>query len=128
MFETRHKTRGPTRMAKINRKLLVFTTFKDTATYLHKNLSDLADELNLNIAMVSGDVTRTKTGSNNFNAILTNFAPRSRGRAGNGNDDIDLLIATDCISEGQNLQDCDTVFELRHPLESSAHHSTLRTY
>ena len=92
-----------------NRKLLVFTTFKDTAEYLYENLSDLAKELNLNMAMVSGDVTRTKSRPNNFNAILTNFAPRARGRPDNGDDEIDLLIATDCISEGQNLQDCDTV-------------------
>ena len=92
-----------------NRKLLIFTTFKDTAEYLYENLSDLAAELNLNMAMVSGDVTRTKSRPNNFNAILTNFAPRARGRTDNGDDEIDLLIATDCISEGQNLQDCDTV-------------------
>ena len=94
---------------KINRKLLVFTTFKDTAEYLYENLSDLAAELNLNMAMVSGDATRTQSRPNNFNAILTNFAPRARGRADNGDNEIDLLIATDCISEGQNLQDCDTV-------------------
>ena len=93
----------------INRKLLVFTTFKDTAEYLYENLSDLAEELNLNMGLVSGDVTRTGLTPNNFNAILTNFAPRARGRADNGGDEIDLLIATDCISEGQNLQDCDTV-------------------
>ena len=97
------------RDGKINRKLLVFTTFKDTAEYLYENLSDLAEELDLNVAMVSGDVTRTKSRPNNFNTILTNFAPRARGRADNGSDEIDLLIATDCISEGQNLQDCDTV-------------------
>ena len=93
----------------INRKLLVFTTFKDTAVYLYENLSDLAAELNLNMGLVSGDATRTTISPNNFNAILTNFAPRARGRADNGDDEIDLLIATDCISEGQNLQDCDTV-------------------
>ena len=92
-----------------NRKLLVFTTFKDTAEYLYENLSDLAAELNLKVAMVSGDVTRTQSPPNNFNAILTNFAPRARERADNDGDEIDLLIATDCISEGQNLQDCDTV-------------------
>ena len=97
------------RDGKINRKLLVFTTFKDTAVYLYENLSDLAAELNLNMALVSGDVTRTKLTPNNFNTILTNFAPRARGRTDNGGDEIDLLIATDCISEGQNLQDCDTV-------------------
>ena len=91
-----------------NRKLLVFTTFKDTAEYLYDNLIDLADELGLNMAMVVGDATRTTIGANNFNAILTNFAPRARNRS-SGNCDIDLIVATDCISEGQNLQDCDTV-------------------
>ena len=107
----RDKAQNPTtdRDGKINRKLLVFTTFKDTAEYLYENLSDLAAELNLNMGLVSGDVTRTKLTPNNFNTILTNFAPRARGRTDNGSDEIDLLIATDCISEGQNLQDCDTV-------------------
>ena len=91
-----------------NRKLLVFTTFKDTANYLYDNLAGLADELEINMAMVSGDETRTAAGANNFNAILSNFAPLARNRGGDG-EDIDLLIATDCISEGQNLQDCDAV-------------------
>ena len=109
IFGTRQNTHRPTRTGKTNRKLLVFTTFKDTAEYLYENLSDLAAELNLKVAMVSGDVTRTESRPNNFNAILTNFAPRARGRAEEDGDEIDLLIATDCISEGQNLQDCDTV-------------------
>ena len=93
----------------LNRKLLIFTTFKDTAEYLYENLSELASELDLKMAMVSGDRTQTTRGQNNFNAILTNFAPWGRIRADKTNDNIDLLIATDCISEGQNLQDCDTV-------------------
>ena len=107
----RDKAQNPPtdRDGEINRKLLIFTTFKDTAEYLYENLSDLAAELDLNMGLVSGDVTRTKSRPNNFNAILTNFAPRARGRAEDGSDEIDLLIATDCISEGQNLQDCDTV-------------------
>lgn len=93
-----------------NRKLLVFTTFKDTAEYLFDNLKELAGKSNLNMAMVSGDATQTMAGANNFNSILDNFAPVARGR-GESKDgsEIDLLIATDCISEGQNLQDCDTV-------------------
>ena len=107
----RDKGQNPTtdRDDKTNRKLLVFTTFKDTAVYLYQNLSDLAAELGLKMAMVSGDATQTTVLPNNFNAILTNFAPRARGREADGTDEIDLLIATDCISEGQNLQDCDTV-------------------
>ena len=107
----RDKSQHPTtdKDGRINRKMLVFTTFKDTAEYLYKNLEDLGKELGLNMAMVSGDVTHTTFGANNFNAILTNFAPRARGRSKGMDDEIDLLIATDCISEGQNLQDCDTV-------------------
>lgn len=93
-----------------NRKLLVFTTFKDTAEYLYNNLQDLAGELNLKMAMVSGDATMTSAVPNNFNSILDNFAPVARGRGDTDSGcNIDLLIATDCISEGQNLQDCDTV-------------------
>ena len=108
----RAKATQPTidREGNLNRKLLVFTTFKDTAEYLYENLTDLARELGLNIAMVSGDSSQTTAGGNDFNAILSNFAPVARQRrAAAGNADIDLLIATDCISEGQNLQDCDTV-------------------
>ncbi len=107
----RHRARNPTtdREGRKNRKMLVFTTFKDTAEYLYQNLSSLAAELALNTALVCGDVTHTTFGKNNFNTILTNFAPRARGRDASGNGEIDLLIATDCISEGQNLQDCDTV-------------------
>ena len=91
-----------------NRKMLVFTTFKDTAEYLYEHLEPLARELGVETAMVSGDATRIASGRNDFNSILSNFAPRARNRDGGGLD-IDLLIATDCISEGQNLQDCDTV-------------------
>ena len=102
----RNKALNPTtdKDGKINRKLLVFTTFKDTALYLYDNLSDLAEELKLKMAMVSGDDTQNK-----FNAILNNFAPKARTKKDSTADEIDLLIATDCISEGQNLQDCDTV-------------------
>ena len=103
-----------------NRKLLVFTTFKDTALYLYDNLEPDAKELGVRMAMVSGDTTRDTTrgvqgdghgsGGSQFQSILSDFAPRARGRSVNGSrPDIDLLIATDCISEGQNLQDCDTV-------------------
>ena len=86
----------------------MFTTFKDTARYLYDSLTEQASALGMNIAMVSGDETRASAGGNDFNSILSNFAPAARGRA-DGGDDIDILIATDCISEGQNLQDCDTV-------------------
>ena len=108
----RDKAEHPTtdRDGQLNRKLLVFTTFKDTAEYLYENLTDLVEELGLNMATVSGDNTRTTAGVNNFNSILSNFAPTARQRGTSDESvDIDLLIATDCISEGQNLQDCDAV-------------------
>ena len=106
----RHRAENPSFYSdgRPNLKTLVFTTFKDTAEYLYDNLKGMSDELGLNMAMVSGDVTRASAGATDFNAVLSNFAPVARGRQGAG-DDIDLLIATDCISEGQNLQDCDTV-------------------
>ena len=63
-----------------SRKMLVFTTFKDTAEYLYQNLKPLAGEVGLRTAMVSGDVTHSYSGSSDFNAILTNFAPAARGR------------------------------------------------
>ena len=93
-----------------NRKVLVFTTFKDTARYLYENLIGLAGELGVNAAWVSGDEAAASTGANKFHRILSDFAPRARGAGREeGAGEIDLLIATDCISEGQNLQDCDTV-------------------
>ena len=93
-----------------NRKLLVFTTFKDTARYLYDNLKDLTRPLGITMAMISGDETHATDGHNAFNTILTNFAPMARNRReADPACDIDLLLATDCISEGQNLQDCDTV-------------------
>jgi len=106
----RKKVQNPThnRDNQPNHKLLVFTTFKDTALYLYDQLKELSEELAIEMAMVSGDERRTTSGGKDFNTILTNFAPH--GRKGNSDhSNIDLLIATDCISEGQNLQDCDTV-------------------
>ena len=97
-----------------NRKVLVFTAFADTATYLYNALEDWAkNELGINIAMVSGGTGGNKTtlGNSDFGHILTNFSPISKKRSlitsMPQEDEIDLLIGTDCISEGQNLQDCD---------------------
>ena len=92
-----------------NHKLLVFTTFKDTADYLWEELQGIAGELHLNVGMVAGDVVKTTLDrQTNFESVLDHFAPAARGRDLDG-PEIDLLIATDCISEGQNLQDCDAV-------------------
>ncbi len=109
--QIRKKAENPTRTkdGKLNRKLLVFTTFKDTADYLYAQLTPLAKELKLNMATVSGSSTDTTCGTNNFGDILNRFAPKARTDKEGIDDEIDLLIATDCISEGQNLQDCDTV-------------------
>lgn len=97
-----------------NRKVLVFTAFADTAVYLYDALHDWArTELKVHLAMVSGGSAdnRTTLGKNDFNQILTNFSPHSKRRNKMPwmpqEEQIDLLIATDCISEGQNLQDCD---------------------
>jgi ERCC4-related helicase len=98
-----------------NRKVLVFTAFADTAVYLYQNIADWAQQKHgLHSAIVTG-----RSGSNrsntpglrtDLNSVLTAFSPISKER---GTTDpeattgIDILIATDCISEGQNLQDCD---------------------
>ncbi len=92
------------------RKLIVYTTFKDTALYLYRQLEPLTKELGLKMAMVAGSETHTEHGDNNFHAILNNFAPFGRkGEGAAADPDIDLLIATDCVSEGMNLQDCDRI-------------------
>lgn len=98
-----------------NRKLLVFTAFADTAQYLYRELAGWAQkDFGLHAALVTGTGQNQTTLPNlrkDFVSIITAFSPRSKERpedlAGDG--EIDLLIATDCVSEGQNLQDCDTV-------------------
>ncbi len=110
------KVKHPTtdKQGRPNRKVLIFTAFADTALYLYDALREWATkELSIHTALVTGGAAESKTtfGRNEFNHILTNFSPVSKYRrkissmsqAG----EIDLLIATDCISEGQNLQDCD---------------------
>lgn len=109
------KVRYPTvdKEGRPNRKLLVFTAFADTATYLYDQIAPWARrELGIHVALVTGGgANRTTFGRANFAEILTNFAPRAKQRASiptmPQEGEIDLLIATDCISEGQNLQDCD---------------------
>ena len=98
-----------------NKKVIIFTAFSDTALYLYENLAPLIKERHgLNTALVTGDVEARSTlklrEKLDFNKVLTLFSPISKERATlypNINEDIDVLIATDCISEGQNLQDCD---------------------
>ena len=93
-----------------NRKALVFTTFADTARYLYEHLSDwVRNELGAHAALVTGgDGNRSTAGAARFDDILGQFAPRAQNGSG-ASDEIDILIATDCLSEGQNLQDCDLV-------------------
>jgi len=96
-----------------NRKLIVFTAFADTARYLYEQLAPWAKTtLKVESALVTGAGSNQTTLHGlrrDLGSILTAFSPRAKERpedlAGDG--DLDLLIATDCISEGQNLQDCD---------------------
>ena len=96
-----------------NRKVIVFTAFADTARYLYDELAPWArDCLEVEAALVTG-AGRSRTTlpglRRDLASILTAFAPRAKERPDDlaGEGEIDLLIATDCISEGQNLQDCD---------------------
>ena len=97
-----------------NKKIIIFTAFADTAGYLYDNVSEyVKSKYGLNTAMVSGSVDGRTTCPKlrgDLNTVLTCFSPISKGRDLFENipkEDIDILIATDCISEGQNLQDCD---------------------
>ncbi len=96
-----------------NRKIIVFSAFSDTAQYLYANLADWAKRsLGIDAALVTGSagIQSTLPGlRKNMSSVLSAFAPRAKERPVDMADEgeIDLLIATDCISEGQNLQDCD---------------------
>lgn len=97
-----------------NKKIIIFTAFADTAQYLFDNVSKyVKDNFGLNTAMVSGSVegrTTVPRLKSDLNTVLTCFSPISKDKhllMPNDNTEIDFLIATDCISEGQNLQDCD---------------------
>lgn len=97
-----------------NKKVLVFSAFSDTAEYLYDNMSAFVKKkYGLNTAVITGSIDGKTTISGfkaTLNNVLTCFSPKSKGRdvlMPNSKVDIDILIATDCISEGQNLQDCD---------------------
>lgn len=97
-----------------NKKVIVFTAFADTATYLYENLHRwLKDEFSINSALVTGsgtNLTTMKDIRTDINSILTHLSPISKERNlidPSITEEIDVVFATDCISEGQNLQDCD---------------------
>ena len=97
-----------------NKKVLIFTAFADTANYLYEQLAvTIKNDCGLNSALITGSTEGRCTISKfpmSFNNILTYFSPLSKDRAAifpEAKEEIDILIATDCISEGQNLQDCD---------------------
>lgn len=111
--EIKHKILNPINPG--NKKIIIFTAFADTAKYLYKNISVWAnEEFGIHSALVTGGDANKTTLNNvvqsDLNDILTNFSPKSKERANidpAAVDEIDILICTDCISEGQNLQDCD---------------------
>lgn len=97
-----------------NKKVIIFTAFSDTADYLYANVSQfMKQNYGLDTAEITGTVDGKTTIRNlrsDLNTVLTCFSPVSKGKAmlmPNNPAEIDVLIATDCISEGQNLQDCD---------------------
>ena len=97
-----------------NKKVLIFSAFSDTAEYLYDHVSKyMKDKYGLNTAVITGTIdgrTTIKEFQATLNNVLTCFSPVSKDRdvlMPNSRNEIDILIATDCISEGQNLQDCD---------------------
>ena len=107
-----HKIENPINEG--NQKVMIFSAFSDTAEYLYTHVSQYIKETyNLDTALITGSVdgkTTIKGFRASMNDVLTCFSPLSKGKAVVMPDnpaEIDILIATDCISEGQNLQDCD---------------------
>lgn len=97
-----------------NKKIIIFTAFADTANYLYDTVSVyVKKKYGLDTAIITGSVdgkTTIKGLKTDLNTVLTCFSPVSKGKnllLPNEKAEIDILIATDCISEGQNLQDCD---------------------
>ena len=113
MADLEHKFTNPINEG--NRKAIIFTAFSDTALYLYDCLAQkIKDNYGLNVALITGDVEARSTlklkEKLDFNKVLTLFSPISKEKATiypHISENIDVLIATDCISEGQNLQDCD---------------------
>ncbi len=112
-FELSRKIENPVNGE--NKKVIIFTAFADTAAYLYKNIAQWAEQkYGLHTALVRGAgqnaTTMPGVKVGDMNNILINFSPVSKERAKidpSAREEIDILIATDCISEGQNLQDCD---------------------
>ena len=99
---------------KNNKKVMIFTAFTDTAKYLYENIAEWAKtELNVYTGIITGSsiISSTMPGiRHDMVSILSSFSPLSNERCKTDphlENEIDFLIATDCISEGQNLQDCD---------------------
>ena len=98
-----------------NKKIIIFTAFSDTAEYLYNCLAEpILKDKRLHTAMITGDIESRSTlklkRKMDFNTLLTLFSPLSKEKSAilpEIREEIDVLIATDCISEGQNLQDCD---------------------
>jgi len=98
-----------------NKKVIVFTAFSDTAQYLYNNIAKrIKEDYGMDTALVTGDVEARSTlklkEKLDFNKVLTLFSPISKEKESiypDIDEEIEVLIATDCISEGQNLQDCD---------------------
>ena len=97
-----------------NKKVLIFSAFSDTAEYLYDHVSRyMKKKYSIDTAVITGSIegrTTVKGLKASLNNVLTCFSPLSKSRdvlMPGSNIDIDILIATDCISEGQNLQDCD---------------------
>ncbi len=113
--DLRHKWTHPINGG--NKKVIIFTAFSDTAEYLYHCLAQpIKERHGLNTALVTGEVEARSTlrlpqrEKLDFNKVLTLFSPVSKEKAAvypHIREEIDVLIATDCISEGQNLQDCD---------------------
>lgn len=95
-----------------NRKVIIFTAFADTANYIYAQISSELLKAHLYTACVTGGNIKTTNQNidSDFNSVLCAFSPQSKMKKEiPAKEQVDILIGTDCISEGQNLQDCDTI-------------------
>jgi superfamily II DNA or RNA helicase len=86
----------------VGRKILIFSQYTDTADYLFRNL---------NPSSLDRQIEVVHSGLNDYGQIVGRFAPRANPslRGIKVLPEIRILIATDVLSEGMNLQDCDTI-------------------
>ena len=93
-----------------SKKVLIFTEYVDTATYLHKKIEKIFDDKKVDI------ITGRTSDEDRVNAIMK-FSPEANRteESEQVEYETDILISTEILAEGQNLQDCNYVINYDLP-------------